>query len=447
MTSPAAPQADNPGTEKKLQELLQHIYTLHRTEIDLSLARMPRLLHKLGNPHLNLPPVIHVAGTNGKGSTCAILRALLETHGYRVHVATSPHLVRPHERIRLNGALISSEHLLAILEECLDVNGGQPITFFELFIAATFLVFSRVPADFCILETGLGGRLDATNVVPKPACTIITAISGDHREFLGDTLADIAAEKAGIMKPGVPCVIGYQPPAAIKAGVMDVFTNQSRVLSPPAPLVRGGSEWAADPIPDRFRFIYDSFESFLNHPVLCGLHQIQNAGAALAAFRVITGGMGDAEKLSTAMGQIDWPGRLQTLTNHPYNTLVPAGTDIIIDGGHNDSAGDVLAGQAQEWVRTDPKPLHLIVAMMKRKNPVEFLTPLIPYADSLTVTGIPGEQAAYTPDELFEKTKDLEFKTLYRMDSTSSAIENLNQASNSRILVTGSLYLMGHILK
>lgn len=455
MKSPAAPPDADPEVERRLQQMLQHLYTLHRAEIDLSLERLPRLLQQLGNPHLHLPPVIHVAGTNGKGSTCATLRALLEGGGARVHVATSPHLVRPHERIRLAGRLISSAELLRVLEETLGATNGQPITFFEAFMAATFLIFSRIPAEYCILETGMGGRLDATNVVPNPVCTIITTISMDHREFLGETIADIAAEKAGIIKPGVPCVIGYQTAEGLAGGVMDVFHRQSAALSPPAPLYQAGSEWRVEPESDRFRFIFDSHESILNHPNLQGLHQIRNAGAALAAYRIIRaahpGAGWDVKKLSTSLQQIDWPGRLQTLPAiHPYYRLVAPGTQIVIDGGHNDSAGEVLAAQAADWAARDGRPLHLVVAMMKRKNPAEFLAPLARHAETLTVVGMAGEPGAFTAPVLFEKAQNLGFKAVFQAPDAATALCDIAGRSppmkTTRILITGSLYLMGEVL-
>lgn len=453
MKNPAEPPDNNVGTENMLQSILQHLYTLHRTEIDLSLERLPSLLHTLGNPHLHLPPVIHVAGTNGKGSTCALLRSLLEAHGYRVHVATSPHLVKPHERIRLAGELISSEHLLQVLQETLAAVGDNPITFFEAFMAASFLAFARTPADFCLLETGMGGRLDATNVVPNPVCTLITAISLDHREFLGETYAQIAREKAGIMKPGVPCVIGYQYPLSLAGGVMDVFQDISRQLSPVSPLYRGGAEWRVEPETDRFRFIFESSESILTLPGLQGLHQIYNAGNALAAYHVILKHKNVSplpdENLSTALRRVDWPGRLQTLPRtHAYYQHLPPGAEIIIDGGHNDSAGVVLAEQARQWKELDPdRPLHLVVAMMARKNPREFLSPLLPFAESVTVTTLPGEKGAYPVQDLASVVSELRFTTLYQAETPALALRNQAFYSGTpRILMTGSLYLMGQIL-
>lgn len=443
---PAA-DPDDTATHERLERLLQTLYGFYHTEIGMDLTRLPRLLAKMGNPHLKLPPVVHVAGTNGKGSTLATLRALLETAGFTVHVATSPHLVRANERIRLAGNLITDKALADLLEETIAINDGAPITFFEIFMAATFLVFSRVPADFTLLETGLGGRLDATNLVPDPVCTIITMISKDHSEFLGETLQQIAGEKAGIMKPGVPCVIGKQTDDAIAAGVLEVFKNHSKDLSPEAPLHIFGAQWSSAPESDRFRFIEESDSILLPAPSLLGTHQIWNAGAALEAFRIIAPGHFDARILSTAMGRIEWPGRLQTLKNKAFTNLAPDTWEIMIDGGHNDSAGAALAVQADQWRKSDARPLHLIVGMVRRKNPAEFLTPLVPFAASLQVTGIPGEASAFTADELYERAAPLGFETLSRAPTVKDAIAAIpKDGPPARILITGSLYLLGTVL-
>lgn len=444
----SGPDSD-PDIEVQLDTVLQRLYALFHTEIDLSLDRTYRFLKRLDDPHLKLPRTVHVAGTNGKGSTVATLRALLEASGHSVHVYTSPHLVHPTERIRLAGQLIGSRALLALLNECIEMNGDDPITFFEMFTCAALLAFSRVPADYLILETGMGGRLDATNVVPNPAATIITTISRDHTKFLGETLPEIAAEKAGIMKPGVPCVIGYQFPEAVDAGVMEVFQRTSQTLPTAAPLVRYGAEWSSASESGRMLFRYGDDSILTRKPVLYGNHQIWNAGAALAAFRIMTPDHFRPEILSTGLGQIHWPGRLQTLENHPFNALVPDGWEIIIDGGHNDSAGLVLAAQMEEWARTDPKPLHLIVAMVNRKDPVAFLKPLLPYVSSLTMTEIEGEEASFKAEELAITAEILGFSSI----TTTTAREALRALVNGegggvkeRVLLTGSLFLMGEIL-
>lgn len=439
----ATPQAQ----QKDLQQLLQYLYTLHKTEIDLSLDRLPRLLHKMGDPHLKLPPVVHVAGTNGKGSTVATLRALLEETGHTVHVATSPHLVRPNERIRVAGTLIADDALYDVLQETVSINGGEPITFFEIFMAATYLAFSRVKADFTLLETGLGGRLDATNVVPNPVCTIITTISKDHSEFLGESLQQIAGEKAGIMKPGVPCIIGKQTDDANAADIDKVFQDFSTALSPAAPLVRFGAEWSSAPQSDRMQFRFGDDVITLPRPVLQGEHQIYNAGAAIAACRVIAPGRIDAAKISTALAKIEWPGRLQILQQTKLNTLLPHDWELIIDGGHNDSAGAALALQAAGWAKDDPRPLHLIVGMVRRKNPAEFLAPLVPHAATVTAVPIPGEPSAFTEGDLKDRIAALNVAALSAAPSVGDALKALpTNGPAARVLITGSLYLIGTVL-
>ena len=394
--------------------------------------------------------MIHVAGTNGKGSTVAALRSLLEASGHTVHVYTSPHLVHPTERIMLAGQPIASEDLISVLTECIETNKNEPITFFELFTCAALLAFSRTPADWLILETGLGGRLDTTNIVSQPACTVITTISYDHMAFLGDSLKKIAAEKAGIMKSGVPCVIGYQTPEAISEGVLEVFQSLSNDLPTPAPLLRYGAEWTSASESDRMLFRYASDSITTRKPALLGNHQIWNAGAALAAFRVIAPEHFTPEILSTGMANIRWPGRLQTLEKHSFNEAVPQGWDVIIDGGHNDSAAMVLAKQMEEWKRSAPRPIHLIVAMVNRKDPVAFLQPLRPYVDSITLTRIEGEDTSFTPDQLAQVAGSLGYSHIAKSDNVRDAVRHIartqNEGTPSRILITGSLFLMGNIL-
>lgn len=459
MTSqPKNPQAHNrvtgaskdPFVEDRLEAILQRLYRFYNVEIDLSLHRTYRFLEALGNPHLRLPRTVHVAGTNGKGSTIATLRALLEASGHTVHVYTSPHLVHPTERIRLAGELISSEALIDLLTECIEINGNEPITFFELFTCAALLGFSRVEADYLLLETGMGGRLDTTNVVPNPVATIVTAISLDHTKFLGDSLPKIAAEKAGIIKAGVPCIIGYQFEEALKAGVLDVFRKKATDLSPEAPLLEFGARWCSAPESDRMLFRYEDDSIQLPKPSLLGNHQIWNAGAALAAFRVIEPDHFQPEILSTALGAIHWPGRLQTLENHVFQGLLPKGWETIIDGGHNDTGGQVLARQMEEWRKNDPKDLHLVVAMVDRKDPRSFLRPLLPFAKSITLTRITNEPTSYSPEALEAIAREIGFQVISRAEDAKDAIVQIGQAyassSPSRVVMTGSLFFMGNIL-
>lgn len=457
INQPIHNKSDDPALEARLRDILTLLYSFYDTEIDMSLERVERFLKQLGSPHLKLPPVIHVAGTNGKGSTIATLRSLLEGDGKRVHVMTSPHLVHPTERIRLAGNFISTQELVDVLEECLAVNRSEPITFFEMLCAGSFLAMSRVPADYVLLETGMGGRLDATNVVPNPLLTIITTISKDHEKFLGDSLDKIAFEKAGIMKAGVPCVIGYQTRQAIDAGVMKVFHNVSTSLSPDAKIYACGSAWQSKAVQheaqNKLQFTWQVAESkeilMTRLPNLNGPHQIYNTGAALAAYRLITGKPLGPEKLSpdapnNPLGIIHWPGRLQRMQKHRLNRLNPS-AEIWIDGGHNDSAGQFLAQQAGAWQAEDNKPLHLIIAMVNRKNPKEFIEPLLPYTASITCTEIKGEVSSFSARDLYDLIEPMGFQNLVCKESPEEAVECIKD-KNARILLTGSLYFIGTIL-
>ena len=439
--------SSDPSVEDRLSAILTHLYGFYHTEIELSLDRTYRFLGRLGNPHLKLPRTVHVAGTNGKGSTTATLRALLEASGQSVHVYSSPHLVHVTERIRLAGEPISSEALIDVLTECIETNSGEPITVFEMFTCAAFLAFSRTHADWLILETGMGGRLDTTNVLAAPAATIITTISFDHQKFLGDTIAAIAGEKAGIMKAGVPCVVGHQM-EGLRTPVLEVLHKASQALSPAAPLVREGAEWCAAPQADRMLFRYGDDSILTRSPALPGNHQYWNAGAALAAFRLIAPEHCTPEILSTGLANTEWPGRLQTLEMHPYNAFLPAGWNLVIDGGHNDSAGEVLAAHMAAWAETDAKPVHLVLAMVNRKDPAAFLRPLLPYVASLTATEIAGESTSFKAEELAGIARDMGFSNVAAAPDAEDALRHIAQKGQekSRVLMTGSLFFMGNIL-
>ena len=418
-----------PGSDVVLDRLM----ALHPKRMDLVLDRVRRLLHALGDPQDALPPVIHVAGTNGKGSTLAMLRAGLEGAGLRVHAYTSPHLVRFHERVRIAGELISEDALLAVLDECEAANAGAPITYFEITTCAALLAFARAPADYALLEVGLGGRLDATNVVARPRLTAITPVSIDHREFLGDTLAEIAGEKAGILKRGVPCVVGRQEEAALA-----VIEARAERLG--APLLARGQHWHA--FPERDRLVFQDERGLLDLPLpsLPGPHQIENAGVALACLRAL--GMGEAA-CEAAVTRARWPARLQRLVRGPLaDAAGPA--ELWLDGGHNPAAGQALADALASMPR---RPTHLICGMLNTKDMVGFLRPLTPLAQSLTAVTIPGEENPRPAAEIAEAAEGVGIPAR-EAATVDLALSGIVEATPSaRVLICGSLHLAGWVLR
>jgi dihydrofolate synthase/folylpolyglutamate synthase len=420
------------GSDRVLSRLMQ----LHPKKIDLSLGRIERLLAALGNPPERLPPAIHVAGTNGKGSTVATMRACLEAAGYRVHVYTSPHLVRFNERIRLAGQVIDEDALLAVLEECERANRDEPITFFEITTAAAFLAFTRTPADIVLLETGLGGRLDATNVLGRPAVTAITPISLDHQAFLGNTIAAIAGEKAGILKPGVPGVIGPQPDDA-------EAVIEARAAAIGAPLHRWRTEWRSEANGGGMRYEGGRWAFDLPSPSLAGAHQIANAGTAIACFEQVSGFSLPREAIAAGLRQIDWPARLQRLTRGPLVERLPPSWELWLDGGHNPSAGAALAEFAGGW---RDRPLDLIVGMLNTKDAGGFLAPLAPFARSLYAVTIPGEENPHPAAQIAAAGRKLGIETR-EAASVEAAIEQIReQPGPARVLICGSLHLAGVVL-
>lgn len=417
-----------------LEQKLQVIYTLTQGtigRIDLSLRPdYLSLLEKLGNPHKTLPPVIHVAGTNGKGSVVAMLRAILQAAGYKVHSYTSPHLIRFNERIILAGQEISDTHLEALLDETIARNDSAPLTFFEITTALALTAFARTPADIVLLEVGLGGRLDCTNVIDHPLATIITRISRDHTEFLGETLKEIAAEKAGIMKPGTPCIIAPQTDQAVIAALKE----KSKYIKAITKI--SGEDWLCEPTePGQMRFTNypgdPAQTQSLPRPNLAGPHQIDNAGAALATLPYLTGFDIPLSAIKHGLTDIDHPGRLQQITGHTINKALPAGWELWFDGGHNDSAGEALAAQAAAWQAQDGKPLHLILGMMPHKDHRAFLAPLQPHAQTITIIPVPGEAPVNIPG----------LTTAKNIESALSNLAKCNRIGPERILVTGSFYL------
>ncbi|OJH44745.1 folylpolyglutamate synthase/dihydrofolate synthase family protein [Paracoccus sp. SM22M-07] len=414
--------------------ILARLMALHPKVIDLSLDRMQRLLAALGNPERHIPPVIHIAGTNGKGSTQAMIRAGLQAGGQRVHAYTSPHLAHFHERIRLAGDLISEDALAAALEECEAANDGQPITFFEITTAAAFLAFSRTPADYTLLEVGLGGRLDATNVIDHPALTVITPVSIDHTQYLGDTLPLIAGEKAGIIKRQVPCIVGPQQDEALQ-----VIEAKAQGLT--APLIAHGQHWMIQRDRDGMVFQDDHGLWDLPLPNLIGDHQVQNAGTALAALRQL----GATEEMAlAAVTQAEWPARMQQLHRGPLVDLAGPDAQLWLDGGHNPAGGEAVAATLAAM---PPRPTHLVCGMLNTKDVTGYLRPLAGHAASLTAIDIPGEPNTLPARDTADAARQVGMTTRTATDAADAIRAIVADAPSARILICGSLYLAGRVLR
>jgi dihydrofolate synthase/folylpolyglutamate synthase len=417
----------------RAEAIVERLHALHPKLIDLSLDRLERALAALGHPERRLPPVVHVAGTNGKGSTCAMLRAITEAAGMRAHVYTSPHLVHFHERVRLAGTLVTDEVLSAALEEVEAANGGLPITVFEITTAAALLLFSRVPADVLVLEVGLGGLYDATNVVARPAATAITSVSMDHMDFLGDRLAGIATEKAGIIKPGVPCATGIQAPEAREV-IERIAAERS------APLLERGRDWRCDPVQGGLLYTDARGEIALPPTALPGPHQAENAGIAITALRAWNPPWLTDAAIARGVASAEWPARLQRLRGALARTL-PAGFELWLDGGHNAGAGVALAAHLPSWA---DQPLHIVVGMKKGKASGEFLRPLIPFATTLTAVAEPGQHLAMSVDDIIAASGGVAVAG----PTVAEALARIAREERpGRVLVCGSLYLAGEVLK
>ncbi|MDG2481600.1 MAG: bifunctional folylpolyglutamate synthase/dihydrofolate synthase [Alphaproteobacteria bacterium] len=425
-------------SEASSDVLLERLMQLHPKLIDLSLERMMRLLKALDNPHLKLPPVVHVAGTNGKGSAIAYMRAALLAAGYRVHVYTSPHLVRFHERVEIDGKIIAEDDLADLLDDCERANGGEPITFFEVTTAAAFLGFSRTPADILLMETGLGGRLDATNVIDRPLLSVITLISLDHQQFLGETLAEIAGEKAGIIKPGVPVVIGPQEPAG-----RDVLLVRAEELG--APALMFGRDFAVDAVSaEGFSLSVGSDRMEMPDPVLAGPHQPSNAATAITALRHLAGFELDEEHLRQGLRTARWPARMQQLHHGALKDKVGPDVELWLDGGHNPAAGQVLADMAGTW---NDRPLDIVVGMMNTKDPAGFIAPLAPFVRRAVAVGIPGEKNTLSAGETRAVLDQAGVETVAAGDFDEAlGLLRASGKGSSRILICGSLYLAGRVL-
>jgi dihydrofolate synthase/folylpolyglutamate synthase len=424
--------------------LLERLARLHPKKIDLSLGRIHRLLARLGNPERKLPPTIHVAGTNGKGSTIATLRAILEAAGFRAHAYTSPSLVRFHERIRLGsasgGVLVDDATLAGALDECERLNGNDPITFFEITTAAAFSIFAAHPADFLLLETGLGGRLDATNVIERPLATVITSISIDHTEYLGPTLADIAGEKAGILKPGVPAIVAHQEPAALAV----IERAAARLTSE---LSVSGEHWTAHE--EQSRLIYADQSSLLDlpRPRLFGRHQIENAGIAVATLRAIKALEVPTQAYERGMRRVEWPARMQRLSSGRLIGRLPAGSELWLDGGHNVGGATAIAGAITELEEKAPRPLVLVAGMLATKDTDGFLACFSGLARRLFAVPVAGENTRKPEEIVVAATRAGHVaETAASIEDALEKITALHLEAPPRVLITGSLYLAGEVL-
>jgi dihydrofolate synthase/folylpolyglutamate synthase len=430
--------------ESAADKVLARLGALHPKRIDLSLGRLNRLLEALGHPERKLPPVIHIGGTNGKGSTVTFLRAMLEAAGKRVHVYTSPHLVRFHERIRLGaegGSRIVSDAMLAqALEETERANAGGEITFFEITTAAALLLFSRHDAEVLLLEVGLGGRLDATNVIERPLASVVTPVSIDHTEYLGPTVKEIAGEKAGIFKRGSPAVIARQEEAALA-----VLGRAARKAG--APPFISGEQWHAHE--EGGRLVYSDEQGLLDlpRPRLFGRHQIENAGTAVATLRAIPSLGIPVSAIEAGLQKADWPARMQNLTGGKLAGMLPAGSELWLDGGHNAAGADAVAVAVGEMEERVPRPLVLIAGMLATKSADDFLARFSGIARHVYGVSPPGE-ASRPASEIVAAAKraGIEAEEAQGLADALARVKDLNLPTPPRVLITGSLYLAGEVL-
>jgi dihydrofolate synthase/folylpolyglutamate synthase len=429
-----------------IDSIVARLHALHPKRIDLSLDRVQRLLAALGHPELKVPPVVHVAGTNGKGSTIAFLRAILEAAGKKVHAYTSPHLVRFSERFRIGaageGTLVSDEELIATMEQAERANEGAPITVFEITTAAGLLLFARHPADVLLMEVGLGGRLDATNVIESPLLTVITRISIDHVDFLGDSLEKIAAEKAGILKRGVPAVIASQHREALA-----VIARQAAKLG--APLKIAGEDWTATE--ERGRLVYQDEAGLLDLPAprLYGRHQFENAGLAIAALRTIRKFSIPPAAFDAGMIKADWPARLQRLAHGRLVELAPAGSELWLDGGHNPDGGRAISAALADLEERVSRPLVLIVGMLASKDCEGFLSNFAGLARRVIAVPVPTAEKGLSAEAVADKARAMGLSATSRDNLVTAldAARKLDLDPPPRILITGSLYLAGDVLR
>jgi dihydrofolate synthase/folylpolyglutamate synthase len=429
----------------QVDTIVARLLKLHPKRIDLSLERMWRILGVLDHPERRLPPVIHVAGTNGKGSTIAFMRAILEAAGMRVHVYTSPHLVRFNERFRLGhaggGVLVSDDALAAALTECEAANRSEPITVFEIETAAALLLFSRNPADILLLEVGLGGRLDATNVIERPLATVITPVSLDHAEFLGDSLSLVAAEKAGILKSDVPAIVASQPRDALAA----IERQAARVK---APVKIAGEDWTATE--ERGRMVYQDDTGLLDLPAprLYGRHQFENAGVAIAALRAAHGLALPPSAFESGIAKTDWPARMQRLSHGRLPALLPTGSELWLDGGHNADGGRAIANALADLEERVSRPLVLVIGMLATKDCPAFLKNFAGLARRVVAVPIPRQEKSLPAGAVAAaaRTVGIPAQEGNDIDAALAAIAGFGLEPPPRVLIAGSLYLAGEVL-
>ena len=429
---------------------LARFMAMHPKKIDLSLERIEALLARLGHPERRVPPVIHVAGTNGKGSAIAFMRAALEAAGYGVHVYTSPHLVHFHERIRLaapkgapgGGRLVDEDRLVEAFEACERANDGAPITFFEITTAAAFKLFAENPADVLLLEVGLGGRMDTTNVIEKPLVSVIASISHDHADFLGTEIEGIAREKAGILKRGVPGVL-YPQTDPVRATIEQVAARVG------APLIIGGQDF--DVREENGRLVYQDESGLLDLPLprLAGRHQHRNAGLAIAALRSQSRFVLQDKHFEKAMLSVEWPARLQRVTQGAIPALLPPGSEIWLDGGHNADGGRVLAEALAELEERNPRPLVLVTGMLGTKDSDGFLHNFAGLAREVHTVPIEQSTASRSPAEVADAARHagLAARAHPSLEEAFQAVASEAFPVAPRVVITGSLYLAGEVLR
>lgn len=437
-------KADLKHNSNRLQQKLEAIYRLRRTKtkVNWDNAGYVALLEKLGNPHLRLPPVIHVAGTNGKGSVIAFLRSMLEADGKRVHVYTSPHLIKVNERIVLGGVQIDDDKLEALIDEVMALNDDVPLSFFEIMTAVAFKAFSEYLADVLLLEVGMGGRLDCTNIVPYPLVSVINRISLDHTEFLGETIAEVANEKAGIMKDGVPCVIGYQGEGTQKDEIYTVLHGAAKNKNITTCFYN--ENFIVAQHENHLDLQVNAAQYVLPHPKMTGKHQVYNAALAVATLHMVKDKLyvSDAA-IKDGVLKAQWAGRLQNIKTKFNN-------DIWLDSGHNDSAGEVLAVQLQQWQEHNEKDLHLIIGMLGTKDFMNFLKPILPYTKNVHVVPIAFDPAGSRSFDDFKNAIMRENPQIIVdfHDNAVLAVGDIAQVNSSaRILIAGSVYLAGEVLE